>query len=368
MRKGCGLLLLPLSLAILQKGVDGIDENGQEVAHQHEPQSSWIHNLLGLNSKRTKPPDGNTFFAIRGKKSSSGDFWDTKEKKHFIKPNGLFQSIPKRSLKPNSLFGIHGKRTLKPNSLFGIPGKRVLKPNSLFGISGKRMLKPNSLFGSYGKRALKPNSLFTTYGKRIMKPNSLFGYYGKRVLKPNTLFGTFEKRSMNSMKPNGIFGMRKLRNIPFANEENVSECPHEYLPCSMDLSGWGSPNGFYGKYKRGTMKPNGLFSIPKRNVQFNPSEMDIEDANEEDVLYSDDEDEEDTQEEEDNEYFTNEIDYYNEHLDKKSDPDFWAARGKKMDNSDFWATRGKRDKDGGAIDFWAARGKRELDDEADEEN
>jgi len=39
--------------------------------------------------------------------------------------------------------------------------------------------------------------------------------------------------------------------------------------------------------------------------------------------------------------------------EKRSDHDFWAARGKRDPDMDFWATRGKR---GEEADFWAARG------------
>jgi len=154
---------------------------------QHPRQTSWFHNLVALDGKRSgEAADNEEFWGIRGKRGIPVLRFDPQTKRS-LKPNSIFGSLSKRSLKPNSLFGTYGKRTMKPNSLFGTYGKRTMKPTSLFGTYSKKSLKPNSLFGTYGKKSWKPYSPKVD-AKRTMKPNSLFGSYTKRNYKPNGLF------------------------------------------------------------------------------------------------------------------------------------------------------------------------------------
>merc|ERR1712147_183754 len=193
----------------------------------------------------------------------------------------------------------------------------VIKPNGFFSV-GKRGFKPNGLFNI--KRGFKPNNLFNVH-KRGFKPNGLFNLK-RSYMKPNGLFATFEggKRS-HSLKPNGLFSLTK-RSVENLNEdeelspEDVSELPHPFQMTDREYY-WGSPMGLFGSYKR-SMKPNGLFSIGKRSLDY---EYDEEDS--EDLI----------------------------HVLPEKRQTFWATRGKREPEM-FWATRGKRE----PSNFWAVRG------------
>jgi len=302
-------------------------------------QGNWLSNWFGQSAGKRNIKD-DAFWAARGKRSvGEAQFYAVRGKRQYIKPNGFFQAFPStdKGIKRTKAFhGIAGKRTMKPNGLFGT-FKRAFKPNSLFVIPSKRGLKPNGLFVSI-KRSLKPNGLFVV-GKRAM-------------LKPNGLFGTIKR----SLKPNGLFSLQK-RGL--------------------------KPNGLFGSIKRG-LKPNGLFALSKRAPL-----GDMDDHWEEigyplgtfkgyDNYYNslkefdDDEDEgypteylvDDLEDEDLNELNETDEDGLDENImeEKKSDSDFWAARGKRggIQDADFWATRGKKSKD---PDFWAVRGKKSIEDE-----
>lgn len=209
----------------------------------------------------------------------------------------------------------------------GKRGGMVIKPNGFFSV-GKRSFKPNGLFNI--KRGFKPNNLFNIH-KRSFKPNGLFNVK-RSFMKPNGLFATFEgsKRS-HSLKPNGFFSLTKRSTENLFDDVGVS------MPISLPITEreyfWGSPMGLFGSYKRAisdyenddesdlgkrSMKPNGLFSIGKRSLDY-----DYEEDDSEDLI----------------------------HVVPAKRETFWATRGKREPEM-FWATRGKREPG----NFWAVRG------------
>jgi len=206
---------------------------------------------------------------------------------------------------------------------------------TFWATRGKRggfdmVIKPNGFF-SVGKRAFKPNGLFNI--KRGFKPNNLFNIHKRSFMKPNGLFATFEggKRS-HSLKPNGFFALTKR------SPENLLDVEDVSMPISFPIRDreyfWGSPMGLFGSYKKRSMsdfeyddeshlakrslKPNGLFSIGKRSLDY-----DYEDEESEDLI----------------------------HIVPAKRETFWATRGKREPEM-FWATRGKREPG----NFWAVRG------------
>merc|ERR1719384_812089 len=205
---------------------------------------------------------------------------------------------------------------------------------TFWATRGKRggidmVIKPNGFF-SVGKRAFKPNGLFNI--KRGFKPNNLFNIHKRSFMKPNGLFATFEggKRS-HSLKPNGFFALTKR------SQENLPDVEDVSMPISFPIRDreyfWGSPMGLFGSYKKRSMsdfeyddeshlakrslKPNGLFSIGKRSLDY-----DYEDEESEDLI----------------------------HIVPAKRETFWATRGKREPEM-FWATRGKREPG----NFWAVR-------------
>jgi len=208
----------------------------------------------------------------------------------------------------------------KEERFWATRGKRAslaIKPNGLFQpIKWKRanMMKPNGLFVIGKRSSLKPNSLFAmTNGKRsYMKPNGLF----------STIESYSPKRSM-SLKPNGLFALTK-RSIDM--DENV-DFPYMNVPVISFEEAynrhWGNPSGLFGADKR-SMKPNGLFTLGKRSLDY--EDYDLEEDNLEDS------------------------DLLEVMPIKRESQTFWATRGKR-DADMFWATRGKRGEN-----FWAVRG------------
>lgn len=181
-------------------------------------------------------------------------------------------------------------------NFFAIRGKK--SGPEFWGVRGKKQfIKPNGLFQTMtkkkpSKKSMKPNSLFGPIsGKRFGLPSRPQTTGLKRAMKPNSLFGSIHGK--RALKPNSLFGVYSKRDQALAPDyENIQNELNDY-DTTLDFD----YNDVFDDEDLGEMA------------------MEVE--------------------------------------EKRSDHDFWAARGKREPDMDFWATRGKR---GEEADFWAARG------------